>query len=136
MAGYNRKRLLDEFDEVIGINPSKNAKLHGVISSVSPMKSNSSGSTKYFDGALTDGKKNIRFVSFNEKQHQQLTEFQEAVAIVNCEVKTSKWGSELEILTHKNTELLKSPISMLHQYLSQLITLDQLHDVGNYKHVK
>ena len=142
MAG---KRLLDEFHEVIHINPSKNAKLHGMISSVSPMRRNSSGSTKYFDGALTDGKTKIRFVGFDGKQQQQLAEFQEkkeAVAIINCEVKPSKWGSELEVLMRKNTELLKSPTKFdidvtIPQPTDDFeeITLDQLKDVSNYKRV-
>ena len=65
-----RKRLIEESEEVelTHINPSKNVKLQGMISVVSPMKMNASGTAQYFDGELTDGKGNMRFVGFESKQ--------------------------------------------------------------------
>ena len=41
---------------------SKVAKVHGMLTALSAMKSSSSGSGKYFDGQLTDGEKLSRFV--------------------------------------------------------------------------
>ena len=100
-----RKKLADKFEEdLTQINPAKNAKLQGMIST---MKTNAAGTTKYFDGEL-----NVRLVGFDDKQQQKLAEFQkkqEPVALVNCEVKPSKYGSQLEVVMSKGTQVLKSP---------------------------
>ena len=138
-----RKRLADEFEEdLTQINPAKNAKLQGMISTISPMKTNAAGTTKYFDGELTDGRANVRLVGFDDKQHQKLAEFQkkqEPVALVNCEVKPSKYGSQLEVVMSKGTQVLKSPsdkfnIENLPKKCEEM-PLDQLHHQMDYQRV-
>ena len=88
-----------------------------------PMQASSSGSTKFFSGEITDGKSNLRLVGFDTKQQQKLAEFQkkEPVALLNCEIKPSKWGSQLEVLMVCNT--------------SNEITLNQLQDLNSYQRV-
>ena len=45
--------MYDEFERVSAIeHESKCAKVHGVVSSLSPMKESSTGSARYFAGAL------------------------------------------------------------------------------------
>lgn len=94
-----KKRLLvemEEFDEVSNIRESKSAR---VRTHLSPVKTNASGTTKYFEGELSDGKKNVRLVGFDTKVHQKLQGFyenQEAVVVGNCEIKESKYTLQLE----------------------------------------
>lgn len=37
-----KRKMIDDFDELTHANPSKRAKLHGIVSSISPMKTSSS----------------------------------------------------------------------------------------------
>ena len=86
--------------------------VHGYIASLSPMKSNAAGTTKYFHGELTDGKSNKRVVGFDAKIHQRFNSFRERnepVAVSNCEVKQSNYTSDLEIVVRKSSDLEKSP---------------------------
>ena len=49
------KRALEEFVEVADVSHAcKNAKIHGVVNSLSPMKK--SKNCAYFDGETSDGK--------------------------------------------------------------------------------
>ena len=59
-----REREPDEFETVNEIShASPNAKLHGVVSSLLPMKK--SKTCSYFDGQVTDGKACIRVFGFD-----------------------------------------------------------------------
>ena len=113
-TSQSRKRLFDEFESVSQISPTKCAKVHGIIASVSKFKTSGTG-CNYFDGHLTDGEKTVRLVGFDSKVLHKLTDFRERkepVAILNCEVKEGKWSSELEIHTKKSTDVLKSPTKL------------------------
>ena len=50
--------------------------IHGVVTSLSPIKSSKSGS-RYFDGALSDGKDTIKLVGFKVSQHAKISELME-----------------------------------------------------------
>ena len=74
------------------------------------------------------------------KQRLKLVEFlknKKSVTVVNCEVRDSKWGSDLESIMRKNTELQRSPtkfdMSSLVCSGSNETTLDQLAEVTNYQ---
>ena len=72
---------------------TKSAKLHGIMTKISPMKQNHSGKTKYFDENLSDGKRCVRFVCFDAKMHEKLSnvhEKKEVFALSNYEVKERK----------------------------------------------
>lgn len=106
------------------------------------MKDSSSGSKRYFDGKLTDGKTSCRLVGFDTKQQQRLEEFREkkeAVALVNCEVRSSKWNPQLEVMVNRRTEVQKSPaefdVATLATSASSEIGLDQLQGLQNYQEV-
>ena len=62
----------DEFDNITDLHASKCAKVHGVVSSLPPMKMNKAGTSKYFYAELTDGK---RVVGFDAKTNQKLSAF-------------------------------------------------------------
>ena len=105
-----REREIDEFETVSEIShASPNAKVHGVISSLSPMKK--SKTCSYFDGEVTDGKSCMRVFGFDVGVRKRLAlyeETKEPVAISNCEVKNSRRGKDLEVLVTKSTDLTKS----------------------------
>jgi len=148
-GGGSRKRLfqeddVDEFESLNEVHACKSAKVHGVLTSVSPMKSNRAGTTKYFDAQLTDGKKPLRIVGFDTKLHQRLVDFYEskdAVALTNCEIKEGKYSSALELVLRKSTQLQKSPVKFDVDNVSSSTrgstdtTLGELDDLCNFQKV-
>ena len=83
--------------EVSDIEPSSSsAVVHSVVvGEVSPIKtSRKNGKTKYFQGKLTNGKKNRQAVSFDPKLHAQFKEVKNlgcSVALQKCYVKRSRF---------------------------------------------
>ncbi len=72
------------------------AKIHRVLSSLSPMKK--SKTCSYFDGTVTDGKVSMRVFGLDSSVRRKLMEFEvttNPVAISNCEVKHSRMGKQL-----------------------------------------
>ena len=141
MAGSS-KRSYDEFKDVSEVDhEAKHAKVHGIVASLSPMKESTSGLSNFFDGQLTDGKTNLRLVGFDTSHQQRLAGFHEKnepVALVNCKVKSSKWGSELEIIMGKHTQMQKSSskfyVPMVHEPITE-VTLDQLERLQIYQRI-
>lgn len=89
---------MEEFANVSEIaHPSPKAKLHAVVSSISPMKKTKTCS--YFDGELTDGKARVRLFGFDCTVRRKLVEEGSASAVVisNCEVKKARRGEQLEV---------------------------------------
>ena len=90
------------------ISPTKHAKIHGYVESLSPIKNNLAGTRKYFTGKITDGSISRRLVGFDPKIHQALTTFKgkkQPVSVSNCEIKESSFSPELEILVRKSSDL-------------------------------
>ena len=104
------KRTFKEFEEVSEIsNTSPNARIHGVLTALSPMKK--SKTCSYFDGEVTDGKATMRVFGFDCGVRRRLIEFEDGknpLVMSNCEVKRSRRGDQLEILLSKHTEVEKS----------------------------
>ena len=77
----------------------ENAKIHGVVNSLSPMKK--SKNFTYFDGEISDGKASLQIFGFDSGvRRRKLAEFEEgssAVALSHCEVKRPRKGDQLEI---------------------------------------
>ena len=132
----------DEFD-VSNMHVSKRAKIHGVMTTLSPIKISASQS-KYFHGELSDGKGKARFVGFDTKLHEKLADFQkkkEAVTLSDCTVNESKYSPDLEIIVKKSTQLLQSPSkfdipdSMFEVGDNQLVTVQEISKLPNYQRV-
>ena len=98
-----------EFDDVSSVDgPSPNAKIHGVLTTLSPVKK--SRTCNYFDGELTDGKLNMRLFGFDSAEgvRRKLQVFQgkdATVMLSNCEVKRSRKGQQLEIFLGKESQV-------------------------------
>lgn len=100
------KRPLDEYDELcLASTPSKSARVHGIVTQLSPMKSG-----KYFDGKLSDDTSSVRIVGFDKKKQRELVQLQnEAVVIENCQIVKSKYSEEMEVLLSSATKFETSP---------------------------
>ena len=119
-----QKRPLEEFEGVSEIQTCKSAKVQGVVTSLSPIKNNNAGTTKYFEGEISDGKSCRRLVGFDAKLHSKLQEYherKEALSLANGEIKQNRYGSELEVVVRSNSELHQSPMLQLVKYLVTLV---------------
>ena len=93
------------------VEPSSHAKVEGVITALSPMKS-ARGRTdcSYYDGEITDDVSSMRFCGFNAGVRRKLEEMYdsgEAVKLDGCEVKKAR-HDHLEIIVKNSTEISKS----------------------------
>ena len=112
LSSMAKKRCFEDFVGVSEIQVCKSAKIQGVVTSLSPIKSNKAGTTKYFEGEISDGKSCRRLVGFDAKLHSKLQEYhekKEALALENCEIKQNRYGSELEVVVRSNSDLHLSP---------------------------
>lgn len=92
------RESVEEFEEISGVHTSPRAKIHGVVNLVSPMKK--SKTCPYFDGEFSDGKSTMRLFGFDSGVRRKLLEAEEKnkpVALVNCEVKQSRFSQQLEV---------------------------------------
>ena len=89
--------------------PHPNAKIHAVVTSVSPIKK--AKTSTFFHGEMINRKATIRVFGFDSGVRRRLADIGDSkspVALLNCEVKNSRKGEELEVLVTKHTEILKS----------------------------
>ncbi len=127
-----RKRSLPpvEYEDLSNIeSPENNAKVHGVVTSLSPIKPNAK--RPYFHGYISNGSTKMRFVGFNsakEKLIEDHSKQKEPVVLSNCSIKSSRFADGLELIIGDNTTVTKSPVTFD-------ITLDQLHDQPMYQKV-
>ena len=73
----SRHSLQKEVDVSDVLETSSNFKIHGVISSLSPMKK--AKNCSYFDGQITDGKSKIRLFGFDGTIRKRLADEEEDV---------------------------------------------------------
>ena len=100
----SQKRAREEYEGVSEIEkPSPNANIkRASVSDLSPMKKARSG-IEYFDGILSDGRRNMRLYGFDSAVRRKLEDRWNSstgsVTLNNCEVTRSKMdGSQLEVL--------------------------------------
>lgn len=104
------KQPKGEFDSVSEATSSDNATIHGVVTSLSPMKLGKR--SRYFEAKLTDGKKHMRMIGFRGDQRYQLASYHDSaqsVALHNCEVKPARQSEELQIVMRSSTRVQASP---------------------------
>lgn len=89
------------------IEPSSNAKIEGVITSLSPMPS---GKTcNYYNEQITDNHSSVRFCGFDSNTRRRLEEsYENSEAVLLDKIKKARQGDNLEIIVKKGTEILKS----------------------------
>lgn len=87
----SRKHLYEEFSALEATSPTKKAKIHGVVTSISPMQS---GKSDYFEGQLSDETSTVRMVRFKAAQQAQLSAYheqQDSITLENCVSKKAQW---------------------------------------------
>ena len=118
MAAPVKRKL--EFDVSEVQDTITNATIHGVVGYISPIKTSSKDPTKkYFNAAISDGKKTMRMVSFDPELRPQLAKMaatddnakatensSDAVALVNCIVKRNSFRQRSDSDPHPTFELL------------------------------
>ena len=90
----------------------KSVTVHGVITSLSPMKE-SKTKVKYFRGTIADQSKKVPVVSFEPKLWKRLNQSHEncsSVALVNCNIQEArnKTSGDYEIVASSRTEVTES----------------------------
>ncbi len=94
-----------EFETIESIlSPAKVARLHGYITSLSPMKQTASNNN-YFICEVRDASDSKRIVGFDESQRSSLKEDNRPVTIESCAVKKSKFGDKMEVLVTRKTAI-------------------------------
>ena len=99
-----------EFSDLQKATTADDATVHRVIGSVSPMKRGKSAS--YFEAKITDGKKQMLVVSFEDAVRRCLSSFQSsasAVSLSHIRIKRARDSDDLEVLLNSSTKLAKSP---------------------------
>ena len=130
----SRKRLREEFESLTAItSPNKAAKVHGLVTKLSPMKSSSRNPKyMYFDGQLDDGTASMRVFGFNNDARRKMaTHHREKNPIVldNCQIQKSKFGESMEVFVDVTTNITESPKQFTSVDISAdttIITLNQL----------
>ena len=87
----SRKRSYEELElSTLDSMPStKAAKVHGLLTSLSPMKNSARGKSTYFEGQLS---RSVRVVGFDQQQQEKMTHhFENKTPIVldNCQIERS-----------------------------------------------
>ena len=114
------KRTIDKVDDVDVsdvVSVLDNAKVHGIVTELSPVKL-SRKNQKYFSGKMSDGKKTMRVLSFEPTLHGAMEKSRidgNPIALANCQIKEASLryasGSEdtpFEIWTSRRSHVESS----------------------------
>ena len=122
MAAIGEKRTMEEYN-VSDILETKKAKVHGVITQLSPVKTSETSSRRYFDAHMSDGNKCVRVVSFKPSLKDALDSSlaeHTTIAMVNCRVQTEKGQDTNE---HSTIEYSPKKFAIPDSHLSTQTTI-------------
>ena len=135
-----KRKLMQEFTDIASAcsgGASNSASVHGVLARLSPMKKGKK--SKYYEGSLSDGNKDIRIFGYNEMQHKKLIKFKdnkETVNIINCEIKEARGEAEkMEVLVNRSSEIRSSSMKYDVEDVANTITLDMLSTIDDFQTV-
>ena len=139
-----QKRTYKEAFEVPSLDsidkPMSNANIHGVITSLSPIKKGRN--RNYFDATLSDGTAKLCLVGFNSKQQSTMTDLmqkREPVQLSDCQIKPARRGHDMEVMLKNTTIIHESPKKMsvssieFEDNTPATILLDQLQHKSLYE---
>ena len=135
-----RKRQFHEIEDFDSVEqPIPSASLHGIVTSLSPLKKGVKSA--YFDGTVSDGTSKLRVVGFSTKQQKLMEDFmvkKQPIQLTDCEVKRARRGDQMELLLKTTTAIHGSPkkIEVLSAYFednkTRVITLEGLQVIDTY----
>ena len=106
-----QKRLHYEIEHIEKVeNPIESATIHGVVTTLSPIKKGRT--TTFFDGTLADTSGRIRIVGFNADHQKFMKDFmnkREPVQLTDCQIKPARRGNDMEIMFKGTTKLQPPP---------------------------
>ena len=129
----NVKNKRRKFESVCDVGESAPAAdIQGVVKNISTMKLSQNGN-KYYNGTLTDGKKTIRFVGFDDNSQTKIHDYfksKKAVRFNNCTIKKSEYANDdFEVVIGKWTSVEESS----KKFDCDVVVID---DVQEFKNVK
>lgn len=111
-----RKLEFEDYSQVT--EKAGSAHIHGVVTSLSPLKKSKKGHT-YYHGHLCDGKQSLRFIGFasnHQKMPEECLKGRKSVEICNCQSKKSNRDSDkLEVLVKGATKICPSEKNLTFQ---------------------
>ena len=99
------------------------ATVHGIITSLSPMKTSKKSANKHFDGRFADEDCTLRFIGFYCKHHQQLQQYYNAftpISLASVKIQKSSYSDDLEICLQSTTNIDKSD----HTFQADMIAME------------
>ena len=123
----------EEFPSLEAANTSDNAKIHGVVSSLSPMKKGKAAN--FFEATITDVKAEMRVVGFQGSHRKRLADFQEnsqTVSLENCKIKKARQSDDMEVLLKSSTTVRKSPIKLAISSKSLITRVSKIYQINQY----
>ncbi len=109
MAGRKRERSpdLEKFRDVTAVmHASPNAKVHGVVTRLSPMKKRKK--SEYFNGELSNGKTKMSFEAAVQRRLAGFHEQGAAVSLERCAVKPARDGKKFKLMVKSQTVVEQS----------------------------
>ena len=127
--GKPRKRPFTEVENLkSATSPSKSAKVHGVVTNLSPQREGSG----FFQAKITD---NTASIGFESSQWEELSKHnnKDPILLDDCAIRKSRYSESMEVVVNQNTKVTLSPrkIQPL-KVLNQTITLKQLNDMEDF----
>ena len=117
-----------EFD-ISEVHAAKHAKVHGDMTSLSPMKESKKG-WKYFIGSLSDGKTSA---TFDKKMYQMscMGDKKQPMMMSNCEVKDSTYSGGLQVVLRNSPKSMSPrkmevPDSVFCKHSENVFTLEEI----------
>ena len=114
-----KKKLVENLTVSRFSSPTKNTTLHGIMTSVSPVrKGRRNSAVKYFDGNVADGTRAMRVICFNPKVRAALVKSVDekssiAINLKNCHVQKSRSrDDELEVVIDSSTKIDASTVEI------------------------
>ena len=133
------RKLFDKFESIQSIEKeSTSAEIDAVPTLVSKMKDPKRGTKRYFHADLTDGKKKIRLIGFNQQQQKQLEDFglqQSPVKLTDCVVQKSTYSGNFEIKLTDQTKIQESPVKNFQipeSSSAEFSSISEVQEMRNY----
>lgn len=110
-------------------SPGKNQNLHGIVTTISPIKKSQRGS-RYAKGRISDGKLTLPFTCYNYDEYSKLknsSDTQMAVKLCNIDTKSAIIGDGIDITVRSCSTVQPSnkEIALQHDKIVQLVSITE-----------